>query len=143
MSSPGSVLFGGAPYSPLAPSPPSSVPNPTTPAAEPEVTTKAPTETRVKPPPVELDERSLLQGIGAIVRKRRVARGYSLDRLCDVSGVSRSMLSRIERGESMPTVGTLLRLGKVLTMELGEFIPTVPTPIFRHRPAVSAWRSST
>ena len=41
--------------------------------------------------------------IGPIIQRERKARHLTLERLAALSGVSRSMLSQIERGESNPT----------------------------------------
>ena len=48
--------------------------------------------------------------IAARVRELRTAQGLSLDALATRSGVSRSMISLIERGESSPTAVVLERL---------------------------------
>ena len=45
----------------------------------------------------------LNQRIAERVRELRAARGLSLDALAGKSGVSRSMISLVERGESSPT----------------------------------------
>jgi len=41
--------------------------------------------------------------IGPLIQRERKARHLTLERLAALSGVSRSMLSQIERGESNPT----------------------------------------
>ena len=51
--------------------------------------------------PSDLHER-----IATRVRELRAARGYSLDELATRSGVSRSMISLIERGERSPTAAS-------------------------------------
>jgi len=56
--------------------------------------------------------------IAARVRELRAARGYSLDDLAAKSGVSRSMISLIERGESSPTAVVLDRLASGLGVML-------------------------
>ena len=48
------------------------------------------------------------------LREARRARGLSLDAVAKLSGVSRSMVSQIERGESSPTVATLWNLTQAL-----------------------------
>ena len=53
---------------------------------------------------------SLDRAIGEQVRVLRSARGMTLEVLADKSGVSRAMLSRIERGESNPTAQLLGRV---------------------------------
>lgn len=50
------------------------------------------------------------RAIGAQVRALRAARGLTLEALADKAGVSRAMLSRIERGESNPTAQLLGRV---------------------------------
>jgi transcriptional regulator with XRE-family HTH domain len=58
-----------------------------------------------------MEERSdLNQRIAERVRELRAAQGLSLDALATKSGVSRSMISLIERGESSPTAVVLERL---------------------------------
>lgn len=52
--------------------------------------------------PVPLNDR-----IARRVRELRAARGLSLEALAAQSGVSRSMISLIERGESSPTAVVL------------------------------------
>jgi transcriptional regulator with XRE-family HTH domain len=59
--------------------------------------------------------------IAARVRELRAARGYSLDELATRSGVSRSMLSLIERGESSPTAVVLDRVAS----GLGVMLPSL------------------
>ena len=48
------------------------------------------------------------------VRALRKARGYSLDQLAELSGVSRSMISLIERHETSPTAVVLNKLASAL-----------------------------
>jgi transcriptional regulator with XRE-family HTH domain len=52
----------------------------------------------------------------------RIARGWSLARLAEQSGVSRSMLSKIERQEASPTATVLLRIASALQMTLAELL---------------------
>src|SRR2546426_8385151 len=52
----------------------------------------------------------LNQRIAERVRELRAAHGFSLDALAGRSGVSRSMISLIERGESSPTAVVLEKL---------------------------------
>ena len=40
----------------------------------------------------------------------RTQRGLSLDNVANLSGVSKSMLGQIERGESNPTIGTVWKI---------------------------------
>src|SRR5436190_15302044 len=60
----------------------------------------------------------LNQRIAGRVRELRAARGLSLDALASKSGVSRSMISLIERGESSPTAVVLEKLAAGLAVTL-------------------------
>jgi transcriptional regulator with XRE-family HTH domain len=58
--------------------------------------------------------------IGDRVRELRDARGLSLDALAGQCGVSRSMISLVERGESSPTAAVLERLATGLGVTLAS-----------------------
>ena len=58
------------------------------------------------------------------VRQLRAARQLSLDTLADKSGVSRSMISLVERGESSPTAAVLERLAAGLGVTLPSLFET-------------------
>jgi transcriptional regulator with XRE-family HTH domain len=60
------------------------------------------------------------QRIARRVRELRAARRLSLDALAARSGVSRSMISLIERGESSPTAVVLEKLAGALTVTLAS-----------------------
>jgi transcriptional regulator with XRE-family HTH domain len=64
------------------------------------------------------------------VRQLRGARGLSLEALAQQSGVSRSMLSLIERGESSPTAVVLEKLATGLGVMLASLFdaPAAPAP---------------
>jgi transcriptional regulator with XRE-family HTH domain len=79
----------------------------------------------------------LNQRIAQRVRQLRAARGLSLDELARLTGVSRSMLSLIERGESSPTAVVLEKLatGLGITMAALFDVPGAPNaggPVARH-----------
>jgi transcriptional regulator with XRE-family HTH domain len=56
--------------------------------------------------------------LGQRVKAERTRRGWSLTRLADASGVSRAMISKIERGESSPTAVILGRLSAALELSM-------------------------
>src|SRR3989442_903470 len=62
----------------------------------------------------------LNQRIAERVRELRAAHGLSLDALAGKSGVSRSMISLIERGESSPTAVVLEKLAAGLGVMLAS-----------------------
>ncbi len=60
--------------------------------------------------------------LGGRVKAERVARGLSLAELTDRSGVSRSMLSAVERGTKIPTVLVLDRIATGLGTSIARLI---------------------
>lgn len=70
---------------------------------------------------------SLNDRIAQRVRDLRAARGLSLDALATHCGVSRSMISLIERGESSPTAVLLEKLATGLNVPLASLFET-PQP---------------
>jgi transcriptional regulator with XRE-family HTH domain len=68
----------------------------------------------------EMAIQSLDQCIAGRVRDFRSARSLSLDALAAKSGVSRSMISLIERGESSPTAVVLDKLATALSVPLAS-----------------------
>ena len=48
--------------------------------------------------------------LGRRLKATRLMRGLTLEQLAERSGVSRAMISRVERGESSPTAALLDRL---------------------------------
>ena len=71
------------------------------------------------------------------VRGLRDARGYSLDALAELSGVSRSNISLIERGQSSPTAAVLDKLATGLGVTLASLFEAdaepaaAPSPLAR------------
>jgi len=60
--------------------------------------------------------------LGSRVKLLRTERGWSLEALASASGVSRSMLSQIEREQANPTLAVTLRIAQAFGMTLGELI---------------------
>ena len=58
--------------------------------------------------------------LAARLHELRASRGLSLDALAERAGVSRSMISLIERGQSSPTAATLHRLAAGLGVTMHE-----------------------
>jgi transcriptional regulator with XRE-family HTH domain len=61
------------------------------------------------------------------VRRIRVLRGISSERLAAESGVDRSYMSRLERGVANPTIDVLEKVARVLGVEIAEVF-SVPGP---------------
>ncbi len=60
--------------------------------------------------------------LGARVKQLRAQRGWSLEQLATASGVSRSMLSQIEREQANPTLAVTLRIAQAFGMNLGDLL---------------------
>ncbi len=58
------------------------------------------------------------------IRHLRTERRWSLEALAQASGVSRSMLSQIERREANPTLGVTLRIARAFGLGLGDLVPS-------------------
>src|SRR5690554_3462009 len=63
-----------------------------------------------------------MPSIGSALRALRSKRNMTLAGLAEDSGVSRSMLSQIERGQSNPTFAILVTLSKALAVSLEELV---------------------
>jgi transcriptional regulator with XRE-family HTH domain len=80
--------------------------------------------------------------IAARVRELRARGGLSLEALAEASGVSRSMISLVERGESSPTAVVLEKLAMGLGVSLATLFETPaarPHPVSRRADQVE-WR---
>lgn len=64
----------------------------------------------------------LSTALASTVQDARRARGLSGGALAERSGVSRAMISKIERGEAQPTAALLGRLSAALGMTLSELV---------------------
>ena len=76
--------------------------------AGPREAAKRPDEPTPEPAP------DLAPVVGANLRRMRVKRGLSLERLARASGVSRAMLGQIELGQSAPTINVLWKIASAL-----------------------------
>jgi transcriptional regulator with XRE-family HTH domain len=65
---------------------------------------------------------TLHQALATTVQVARADRGLSVASLADLSGVSKAMISKIERGEVQPTAALLGKLCAALGMTLSELI---------------------
>ena len=65
--------------------------------------------------------------VGANLRRLRVRRGLSLEKLSGLSGVSRAMLGQIELGQSAPTVNVLWKISTALEVPFSALITNRPS----------------
>ena len=63
--------------------------------------------------------------VGAALQRLRLARGLTLEDLSRIAGVSKSMLSQIEREKANPTIAITWRLANALGVQIGELLSDV------------------
>ena len=83
--------------------------------------------------------------VGATLQALRQGQGLSLDELSRRAGVSKSMLSQIERNLANPTVAVVWRLANALRVELAELLggerasaPVIETVAAHSTPSMSS-----
>ncbi|MGB0798133.1 MAG: helix-turn-helix domain-containing protein, partial [Planktomarina sp.] len=74
------------------------------------------------------DRNDILDRMAGRLKAARKAKDLSLDAVAKLSGVSRSMVSQIERGESSPTVSTLWNLTQALQVDFAGLVDDNTTP---------------
>ena len=60
--------------------------------------------------------------VGATLQRLRLARGLTLEDLSRIAGVSKSMLSQIEREKANPTIAITWRLANALAVQIAELL---------------------
>ena len=65
--------------------------------------------------------------LGKNLRRLRTQRGYSLERLAKLSGVSRAMLGQIETGKSTPTINLLWKVATALEVPFANLLAAQAT----------------
>jgi transcriptional regulator with XRE-family HTH domain len=80
-----------------------------------------------EPRPAERSEaapspRDLTPVVGTNLRRLRGQRGLSLEKLSQLSGVSRAMLGQIELGQSAPTINVLWKISSALSVPFSALI---------------------
>ena len=68
------------------------------------------------------ESRDNAESLGLRIRYRRKKRVWTLDQLAEASGVSRAGISRIERGETVPSTTTLSRIAEALGLNFSELM---------------------
>lgn len=78
---------------------------------------------------MENDQEIFEQSIADRIRHLRTSAQLTLEQLASASGVSRAMISRIERGEASPTAALLARICAALGLSLSSFFAEDDTDI--------------
>jgi transcriptional regulator with XRE-family HTH domain len=66
---------------------------------------------------------STVQAIGSRVRELRAAQSLTLQALADLTGLSPSLLSLVERGKTSPSIGTLVAVAHALGVHMSDLVP--------------------
>jgi transcriptional regulator with XRE-family HTH domain len=74
------------------------------------------------------DPQDLTPILGANLRRLRMRRGLSLERLARASGVSRAMLGQIELGQSTPTINIVWKIARALGVPFSALISDCARP---------------
>lgn len=92
------------------------------------------------PPMHDTSADQILSRLPARLKEARQRQGLSLDAVARLSGVSRSMVSQIERGESSPTVATLWNLTRALQVDFAGLLDASDPPVIQVITAAQAPR---
>lgn len=76
-----------------------------------------------------MDDKKLARQIGATIRDRRKAQGWTQAQLAETVGVEKESISRFETGAISPSVGRLLQLADALKTPVSEFLCPIPDEV--------------
>ena len=74
-----------------------------------------------------MDNSELVNRLGQHLKSLRKDKNLTLVQLAHKSGVSRSLLSQLERGQANPTLGTLWNLSRALGLDMAEIVEEIET----------------
>ena len=62
------------------------------------------------------------EALAGVIRQRRIARGLSLNRLAELTRLSRQMLSFIETNRRVPTIDTVARISRAFGLPCHKLV---------------------
>jgi len=68
------------------------------------------------------ESEEIVRKFAALVRKRRLEKGLSHERLAEMAGLDRSSISLYEAGKRVPTLTSAMRIARALEMRLSELV---------------------
>jgi transcriptional regulator with XRE-family HTH domain len=68
-----------------------------------------------------MNDSQILKKVGSVIRAERKRAGLSQEQLAVISGLDRTYIGGIERGERNPSVLTLYQIAKVLDTNVSTF----------------------
>ena len=81
-----------------------------------------PAKKRPAPTSTAIDLESVSKYVCGQVKQLRKRKSWTLEQLSSLSGVSRSMLSQIERGSANPTLAVAFRIAQAFDISLGDLV---------------------
>lgn len=75
-----------------------------------------------------MSESAIVVEVGARLKRLRTQAGLTLEEFAAKSGVSRAMLSKVERGEKSPTLAVIARIGQGLSVSMSTLMGAEPDP---------------
>lgn len=80
---------------------------------------------------VRAEDKALAISIGARARALREERKATQDQVAEWVGLAAQVYSRLERGEMLPSLGTLMRMSTAFAVNPGEFFLDFSGPVLR------------
>ena len=65
---------------------------------------------------------AVIEKLIGLLREKRMQKKLSVNEVATRSGLSRAMVSRVEKGERLPTIDTLLRISEALEIDLARLL---------------------
>ncbi|MGY4630221.1 helix-turn-helix domain-containing protein [Bradyrhizobium sp. USDA 4486] len=96
------------------------------PASEAAISRKAPPKSKGSARTVRAGDDALIVELGSRVKRLRTQAGLTLEEFAAQSGVSRAMLSKVERGEKSPTLAIIVRIAKGLNVSMSTLMGAEP-----------------
>lgn len=84
--------------------------------------TRSPPPKRGRPPGSRSFDATSARAFGAVLRDTRLAKGHSQEALAFEAGLGRDHLSRLERGQTQPTLYAMLRLAAALGVPASKLV---------------------
>ena len=69
-----------------------------------------------------LDDKRFLRNLGERIRKQRLARGWTQERLAEKCEIHRTFIGSVERGERNVSILNLRVIAQVLRVALGDLV---------------------
>lgn len=66
-------------------------------------------------------DKNIAKDIATRITQLRQQKNYTMAKLADITGITRSMISQVEKGEALPSLQTLSRIAEALGITLSSF----------------------